>query len=230
MEWLDSSLDGLTNTLKQLLSPFAEIGAIFSNPWISFGLVAVVFVGLFVYCVLRYHTHFSENIRNPKILVFCSVMIAISVVLSYFTLRFSAYLRVGFGYITQPVVGSFLGPLFGGILGILQDLLSFLLNPTGGFLPAYTLSMGICGMLYGMMLFRKPVTVWRVFLAELLVTAVGNILLNSIAIAPTAGSGLAGILPARILKNLLLLPIHTVLDYVVLKALQKIKPISDLSA
>ena len=106
---------------------------------------------------------------------------------------------------------------------MIQDVISLALNPTGAYIPAYTLSVGVSGMFYGMMLHNKRITLWRVFLAELLVIVVGNILLNTIALAPTVASGFVGILPSRILKNLLLLPIQTVVSYLILKFVQKQK-------
>ena len=106
---------------------------------------------------------------------------------------------------------------------MVQDVISLMLNPTGAYIPAYTLSVGISGMFYGLMLHNKKATLWRVFLPEFLVIFVGNILLNSVALAPTIASGFVGILPSRILKNLLLLPIQTVVSYLILKFVQKQK-------
>lgn len=100
----------------------------------------------------------------------------------------------------------------------------------GAYVPTYTLCVGISGLFYGLVLYRKPVTLRRVFLAKLLVILVSNILLNSIALAPTVGSGFIGILPARILKNLLLLPIQTIVVYMILKFVKELKPVKAFEA
>ncbi|MEE1013556.1 MAG: folate family ECF transporter S component, partial [Clostridia bacterium] len=117
------------------------------------------------------------------------------------------------------------GPLVCCMTGMVQDILSYLLNPVGGYIPTYTLCVGISGMIYGLLLYRKPIAFWRVLVAKTLVLVFSNILLNSIALAPTVGSGFVGILPARIIKNLLLLPIQTVVAYLVLKFVKRSRQI-----
>ena len=77
-------------------------------------------------------------------------------------------------------------------------------------------------MIYGMFLYKRRVTFLRVFLCKLTVILTVNIVLNSIALAPTAGSGIIGILPARMIKNLVLFPIQSVIVYEILKIISNI--------
>ena len=223
MERFDVLLDGWKDGIKALLTPLSEAFAILSNPWMSTGMIAAVFAALVLCCILCRRDSLKGQLQNPRILTVCAMMMALNIILGYFTLRFSSYLRIGFGFITQPVLGMLFGPLACAVTGMIQDVISLVLNPTGAYIPAYTLSVGISGMFYGMVLHKKPVTLWRVFVAKLLVVLVGNILLNSVALAPTVSSGFIGILPSRILKNLLLLPIQTVVSYLILKFVQKQK-------
>ncbi len=222
-ERFDAVLEGWKLSLKALLNPLSQILSVLSNPWISLGIVAVVFAGLLVCCILHQRDSFHKQLKNPRVLTVCAMMMALNIILGYFTLRFTEFLRIGFGFVTQPVVGMAFGPLVCCATGMIQDVVSLALNPTGAYIPAYTLSVGASGMFYGMMLHNKRVTLWRVFVAELVVILVGNILLNTIALAPTVASGFVGIFPSRILKNLLLLPIQTVVSYLILKFVQKQK-------
>ena len=144
-------------------------------------------------------------------------MMAINIILSYYEIRFGAYLRIGFGFVTQPIVTAMFGPIPGCMTGMLQDILSFILHPTGAYIPAYTMCVGISGMIYGIMLYNKPVTFARVFLTKLIIVVFSNIILNTVALAPTVGSGFAGIFPARLIKNILLLPVQAVIVYLILK-------------
>lgn len=77
--------------------------------------------------------------------------------------------------------------------------------------------VGISGMIYGLMLYNKPVSLVRIFITKLLIAMFSNVVLNTIALAPTVGSGFIGIFPARLVKNLLMIPIQTVVVYFVLK-------------
>lgn len=219
----DAMFEGWKATLKSWLEPLGEVLGFLGNPWVSLGIVGVCFGIILLGCILQRRDSFGTRMRNPRVLTLCAMMMALNIILGYFTLRFTDFLRIGFGFITQPVVGMALGPLICGITGMLQDVISLALNPTGAYIPAYTLSVGISGMFYGLLLHNKKITIVRVFLVELLVIFVGNILLNSIALAPSVASGFVGILPSRILKNLLLLPIQTVVSYLILKFVQKQK-------
>ena len=221
-EKFDALMDGWKEILKFVLEPVHHVFDFLSNVWVSVAVITAVFLLLLIYCVLKYGSEFKQQIRKPRTMVICAMMVALNIVLGYFNLWLSSYLRVGFGFVTQPVVTMMFGPLTGCMTGIFQDMLSYMLNPAGGaFMPTYSMCVGISGMIYGLVLYRKPVTLWRVFLAKLLVIVFSNILLNSIALAPTVGSGFIGILPARILKNLLLLPIQTAVVYAVLKFAQQ---------
>lgn len=220
-EKMDQFFDGWKLVLKSALEPLRQTFSVFSNMWAGLLVIGVVFVLLLVFCILRSGSAFRRQLKNPRVLAICALMMALNIILGYFSINFSAYLRIGFGFVTQPVVAMLFGPLAACMTGIVQDMVSMLLNPTGAYLPAYTLSVGISGMFYGLILYQKPATFTRVLLAKMLVMLVGNILLNSIALAPTAGSGFIGILPARILKNILLLPIQAVVSYLILKLLQQ---------
>ncbi len=220
-ESFDRFLDSEKLRLKDLLDPLSQLFACLSHMWVSLAVVAVVFTALVCYHILHGGKSFRRQVRSPRVLATCALMIAVNIILGYFSIRLSAYLRIGFGFVTQPIIAMLFGPLTACMTAILQDTISMVLTPTGAYLPAYTLSVGISGMLYGMVLYQKKVTFWRVFCAKLLVILIGNILLNSIALAPTAGSGFIGVLPARILKNLLLLPVQSVVCYILLKFIER---------
>ncbi len=222
-EKFDLFLDGWKAALKTFLAPLHQTFSFLSNPWISLGLIGAVMGGLIAYCVLRGRGNLRGQMKDTRVLAVCAMMIALNIILGCFSIQFSAYLRVGFGFITQPVVAMLFGPLVCCLTGMVQDVVSYVLNPTGAYVPAYTLCVGISGIFHGLILYRKPVTLGRVLLDKLLVVLVGNILLNSIALAPTVGSGFIGILPSRILKNLLLLPIQTIVSYLILKFAQQRK-------
>lgn len=69
----------------------------------------------------------------------------------------------------------------------------------------------VAGVLYGSILYKKPVKIWRIFLAELLVKAIVNCGLNTLWLAVMNGNAFMAILPARVLKNMIMLPIDTMI-------------------
>lgn len=217
--WLDGAKDGLNN----ILVPLKESCGIFSDFWISLSVLTAVFLVFFGISVFKYGKYFAKQMSRSKTLAIAALMIALNIVLGYYTLRISSYLRIGFGFFTQPIIALIFGPLVACMTGMIQDVLSYLLNPVGGYIPMYTLCVGISGMIYGLVLYRKKVTFARVFWVKTAVLVFSNIILNSIALAPTVANGFVGILPARIIKNLLLLPIQTVVVYLILAFLKRSK-------
>ncbi len=227
-EKFDLFLDGWKLAIRGALEPSQEFFGIFSNMWLSLLVVSIFFMALLTYCLLRGREDFKRRMKNPRVLTICALMIALNIVLGFFQINFSAYLRVGFGFLTQPIIAMLFGPLTCCATGMIQDILSYILHPTGAYVPAYTICVGISGMLHGLILYQKPVTLRRNLLDKTIVILIGNILLNSIALAPTVGSGFIGILPSRILKNLLLLPIQTVICYFILKLVKRQKSLENI--
>ena len=73
-------------------------------------------------------------------------------------------------------------------------------------------------MLYGCFYYKKPITFWRVLLAKFTVMLICNVLLNTLCLSVLYGKGFMVILPARVIKNLIMA--HRFHDlYSVLKAL-----------
>lgn len=222
MQNLVSAFDGTMDVFKSFirtgLESFGSFLSVFSNFNIGAAVIICVFIIMLTFSLLRNGVDFTNKIKRTRVLAICAMLIAINVILGYFSLNLTSYLRIGFGFITTPVAATLFGPIVGGIVALLSDIVSYILKPTGGFLFTYTLNTGIAGIIYGTMLFNKKPTFLRVFVTKLIVILFVNIILNSIALAPTVGSGLIGIMPARIVKNFLLLPIQTIIVYIVLKA------------
>lgn len=216
----DGTMDAVKAAIRAFITPMEAFLKVFSNFWVGGAFIIFVF-GLFLTInIIRSGPQFSKDIKKAQTLSFCALMIALNVILGYFSCDITGYIRVGFGFITLPVVATFYGPLVGCIAGLMQDLVSFILKPTGGYLFTLTLNVGISGMIYGLMLYNKKITFWRVLLSKVIIIVFVNIILNSVALSPTVGSGLVGILPSRIIKNVLLLPIQTVIVYILLKGIK----------
>lgn len=169
-------------------------------------------------------TSFVESVhelRELKTLAASAMLLAIAVVLGFYTLQLTDYIKIGFAYIVNEMTGLLFGPAVGGIVGGLADLVKYLVKPTGPFFPGFTVS-GFCGgLIYGFVLYKKPLTIKRVILANVLVAVLVNLGLNTYWLTILYGDGFFALLPARILKQIIMLPIETVLFYTVAKMLAK---------
>ena len=56
-------------------------------------------------------------------------------------------MRIGISGIFSKIPALLFGPLFGGITGAIVDVIGFLMKPTGAYLPWYTLTAIMSGVL-----------------------------------------------------------------------------------
>ena len=224
---MDNIITNFINAVSGLIKPLSGFLGIFSNFWVSTGLVAIVFLSLVTVCTVWYVRESAQIIKKPQTLAICAMLIAINVVLGQFTLPISESVRIGFGFVTVPVASMLYGPLVGCAMGMLQDVVSLMIKPTGGLIIALTLNAGMMGIVYAAFFYKRRVNFVRVVPAQALVVCVINIILNSIALAPVVGGGMVGILPGRLIKNIVMLPIQVMIMYLILKTVDlKIKGIS----
>lgn len=60
-------------------------------------------------------------------------------------------LRIGFGSLPLIISGMMLGPVIGGVTGIVSDIVGYLMNPQGAYFPGFTLSSALFGILPGLL-------------------------------------------------------------------------------
>lgn len=161
------------------------------------------------------------ELKNLKSMVMAAMLLAIAVVLGFFTLQLTEFIKIGFAYIANEFAGMMFGPVVGSLIGGMADILKYMVNPTGPFFPGFTIS-GLCGgLIYGMVLYKKPLSMKRVIAANTLVTILVNLLLNTYWLTLLYGNAYMALLPARIVKQLVMLPIEVIIFYAVAKVLIK---------
>ena len=175
----------------------------------------------------RYTECSSDAFQQLKIthnLVLCGLMAALAVVLNYTTSIFiTPNIRIGFSGLPNRVVEYLFGPCIGAIFGGMLDILKYLLKPDGGaFFFGYTFNVMVAGIIYGTILYRRPVRLWRIFIAEFLTKAIVNCGLNTLWLAVMNGNAFLAILPARVIKNIIMLPIDTAILFFTLTFVSKL--------
>ena len=92
-----------------------------------------------------------------------------------------------------------------------------MVNPAGGMLfPGFTVTALISGFFYGLVLNREhakngKLPTWRIILAKALDTFVCNIILNTFCCSVLYGDTFIALLPARLIKNLIMLPVEALI-------------------
>ena len=164
--------------------------------------------------------------RYLNVVVFCGLMAGLAIVLNYVaSIDIGPFVRIGFSGIPNQIVSYLFGPAIGGIFGAALDILKWAIKPTGPYFPGFTLSAILGGVIYGSFLYKKPLSIKNIVIAQLLVKVVVNIGLNTLWLVLLYNRVASAILPARLASNAVMLPIDSFIMWVVLKAVDRtIKP------
>jgi ECF transporter S component (folate family) len=134
---------------------------------------------------------------NLRTLTVVAMLIAVSTVLSFYTIQPTPWLKINFSFLASAAIGMIGGPVLGFMSGAICDVTGFLVHPDGPFLPLYTLIGMFQGLLYGLVLYHKndkfsimlrnnvtdkttDVTLFlRAFVARLLDVVIVNLIFNT---------------------------------------------------
>ena len=167
----------------------------------------------------------AKSFRNRRILCVCGVLIALCCVLYAFSIEiplFGTTQKISFAYLAAALIAMIGGPCIAVPAALIIDTLSFLLHPTGPYVPWFCLVWVLQMLLWSAFLYRRPLGGGRLFLAKLSHTLLCNVLLNSILVYYTYSArsvGLLVYLAARLPKNLILLPVEWLLLCLLLQGL-----------
>lgn len=201
-------------------------------------------------CIRRFFGMFKDSaleFKSTRNLVLCAMMAALSIVLSYTTSFYiTPEIKIGFSGLPNRLVDFMFGPVVGCIFGGLMDVIKFFIKPDGAFFPGYTLTAMVGGLIYGIFYYRLQIktpqitteTGWPkvkawilanissillIFIANVLVKCICNIGLNTLWSSMFTGKAWIALLPTRIGKNLIQIPVDTVLHFVLIKLFCQLK-------
>lgn len=164
-----------------------------------------------------------HELATTKNLVLCGLMAALSIILGTFaSISVGPYIKIGFSAIPNRIVDCLFGPVVGCFFGGALNLLKFFAKPDGPFFFGFTFNAMLAGFLYGIILYKKPLKWQRILVAEFINKLIINCGFNTLWLSMLYGEGFFVLLPARALKNLIMLPIDTVILFVSLTLMKQI--------
>jgi ECF transporter S component (folate family) len=161
-----------------------------------------------------------KEIKNVRCITLMAMFGAISVVLGTLTLLIGDFLKVGFTFLPNEFIYYLFGPAVGAFFGAAMDILTFIVKPLGTFFPGFTISAILSGLMFGFLLYKKPISLKRIFFAKLLHMVVINMLLNTYWLSILLGDAYAALFPIRALKAVIMLPIETLLVFALIKGVE----------
>ncbi|WP_251547657.1 folate family ECF transporter S component [Limosilactobacillus caecicola] len=174
---------------------------------------------------------FSGPRWTTRYLTLAAMLTAVEVVLGKISVGDPTLLKVSLSFIATALVGYFLGPWMGGLVMIVNDLISNTIFNTGGgmFFPGYTFSAFISGVIAGLFLYQQRVTWQRIFVYEFFQILISNVFFNTLWIyvmslsSHSSSTTFMALLAIRLPKEVISWPIESLVILVILKAFSKIK-------
>lgn len=137
-------------------------------------------------------------------------------------------IRIGFGELPVVFAGIFMGPLAGGLVGAVGDMVGYFINPIGAYMPHFTLTAALRGIIPGLFILlvtlggRREVGIFPLFLAVCITTVVVNIFMVPYFIETLFGLSRVVTVPPRIISSVIGIPAFTVMLFYLGRTMEKV--------
>ena len=155
--------------------------------------------------------------RSLLSLTYSAMLIAVGVILGFLKLPLNPLVEIRFQSIPVAISGFLLGPFYGGAVGALTDILSYIVYPTGEFFPGFTLSSALTGVIFALFMYKKPFSLVRTILASITNSLVTSFLLNCLWLSMLYNTTFSAAFVMRLPKNLIMIPVDIIIFSIVSK-------------
>lgn len=180
------------------------------------------------FCREYWKLAFAE-LKDTKMIAFAALILALRIVVKPLSIPIAGDLREGIGFIINAFGSMVYGPVVALLSGALSDTLGFLVFPDGVYFPAYMLIEMAGSFVFALFLYRADITLPRLLLCRFTICLFVNVLLAypvHVWYYQVALGKEYSIAMIRVVKNIALFPIETVILTVVFRAL--VPPFSKL--
>lgn len=165
--------------------------------------------------------------RTNKKIILTAILLAMLVILSRFLSIKTPIIKISFAFVPTMLCAIWLGPKWTILLNVLGDIIGATLFPTGPFFIGYTISTAVSAAIYSFILYKKEPNsysdkhlILRLIISTTLVAIVVNMGLNTLWTSITTGKAFWALLATRIVKQLIMIPIHVVVIFFLEKILR----------
>lgn len=148
--------------------------------------------------------------------ILAALLLAAEIVLNRFLSIRTPIVTIGFSFIPMILTAMLLGPVYCVVNSVLADLIGALLFPSGAFFPGYTFTALMMGLIHGLLLnksYKKSIKQFtlRVIISCVLVSLICSAGLNTLWVWVTTKKAAFAIIPTRLLKELIMLPLKVII-------------------
>lgn len=160
--------------------------------------------------------------KDTRMIVFAALILALRIAVKPLSIPIAGDLKEGIGFIINAFGSMIYGPVVALLSGALSDTLGYLLFPSGVYFPAYMITEMAGSFVFALFLYRAEITVPRLLLCRFSICLFVNVVLaypiHVWYYSAVMGKAYSMAL-IRVVKNIALFPIETVILAVVFRAL-----------
>lgn len=163
-----------------------------------------------------------RELKDTRKMAMAAMFVAIAVILGFYRLQLTEFIRIGFDFLPKEMAAMLLGPSVGCVVAAFTDIISYALKPIGAFFPGLTFSAMLASTIYGTILYKKPVCLKRVILANGFSDGLRKFNCSTlIGCRFLYGNAYMVLFPTRAVKQLIMFPIEVILFYSVAKMFER---------
>jgi len=169
-----------------------------------------------------------QVISKTKKIILSALLITLSVVLSKIISIKTPLLSISFNFVPIMLSAVWFGLKYSTLIAVIADVIGAILFPFGEFFIGFTISAGVMGLIYGLVLysknkeFSKIELVIRLTISSVLVILIVNTLLNTLWLVIMYNKAFIVVLGGRIVKEIIMLPIQVITMFALLEGLKPI--------
>lgn len=156
-----------------------------------------------------------------RTLAHVAILLATEIVLSRFFSLSTPLVKIGFAFVPVVICAILYGPKWAGLMAALGDLIGAILFPIGVYFPGFTLSSGLCGVVYGLFLYKKELTWTRLLTMLFIVRILINLCLSTYWLVILTHLSFMTLLSTRVMQAVILIPIQLVVIRVLAEKVRK---------
>ena len=174
--------------------------------------------------LFSYWKQAADECRRIRTITGGGLLGAAGVVLKSLTIPITTTLRISFAFLPFALAGYLYGPLAAGCTGVVVDVIGYLVSSSSGpYFFGFTLNAFVNGMLYGICLYNKKISIYRCVMACFLSMVLVNLCLNPLWLSMLYGNAFWVLLGERLFTNALLFPVNTAMLFGILKVTERYK-------
>ena len=174
-----------------------------------------------VFFMFKQFSDSYKELKKLKTIVITAMLIAVGIILGQFSIQITDTMKVGISFIATQLTAALFGPVVGGLMGGVADILKFIIKPTGAFFWGWTFNAMLGPVIYGILLYKKKWTLGRILISKAIVAVVVNLFFGCLWSSMLYGKAFMALVTGKLLQQVIQVPVQSIIFWMVANALQK---------